>query len=101
VSPSGSIKVGRLSGGPKAHDFDSALRGAPDSTHATRGPSIYDYNRTTSGSSALLASPLGCARATVTASTSAVAVDEGCTSGTSDQSSSNDHAGEAGLLSSG
>jgi hypothetical protein len=36
-------------------------------------------------------------RATRTVSTSAVAVDEGHTSGTSGQSSSDDHTGEAGL----
>jgi hypothetical protein len=45
-------------------------------------------------------SPLGYARATVTASTSAVTAGEGCIGGTFDQSSSDDHAGEAGLLAS-
>jgi hypothetical protein len=66
-----------------------------------RGPSIYDYDRTTHGSGALptplLALPTSCVRATGTASTSAVTAGEGRTSGTSDQFSSDDHASEVGL----
>jgi hypothetical protein len=89
VSPSGFAEFDRLPGG------------ALDSTRATRGPSIYDHSCTTRGFEALLAPPSGCARATVTASTSVVTIGEGYTGGTSGQSSSDDHAGEAGLLASG
>jgi hypothetical protein len=64
-----------------------------------------NYGRTTRGSRALLAalltSPSGCARATGTTSTSAVVAREGRTDGTSEQSSSDDHAGEVGLPASG
>jgi hypothetical protein len=83
ASPSGSTVFGCLPGCVGAHDFGYAQCGALDSTR---------------GSRALLTSPLGCARATVTTSTSVVAAGEGCTSGTSGQSTSDDHAGEAGLL---
>jgi hypothetical protein len=61
--------------------------GIRDSTHASRGSDI----------PALLTSPSGCAGATGTASTSAVAASEGRTDGTSSQPSSDDHAGEAEL----
>jgi hypothetical protein len=84
-----------------AHVFGAAPRDALDSTRATHGPGVYDYDRTTHGSRALpaplLVSPSGCARATSTASTSAVTTGEGRTGGTSGQSSSDDHTGEAGL----
>jgi hypothetical protein len=43
-------------------------------------------------------SPSGYAGANDTASTSAVATSKGCTGGSSSQPSSDDHAGEAGLL---
>jgi hypothetical protein len=62
-----------------------------------RNLSLYDSGRTTSGSARLLASPSGYVRATGTTSTSAVAAGEGHTNGTSSQSSSDDHVGEAGL----
>jgi hypothetical protein len=85
----------------RAHDFGCAQRGALNSTCVTHGHGVYNHSRTTSGSGALpaplLASPSGCARATITASTSAVAAGEGCTGGTFGQSSSNDHAGKAEL----
>jgi hypothetical protein len=97
ASPSGSTEFGRLPGGARAHGFSYVQHGALDSTHATRSPSIYDHNRTTHGSGTLPALPSGCARATISASTSAVATNEGCTGGTCGQSSSEDHAGEAGL----
>jgi hypothetical protein len=67
------------------------------------GLHVYDSGRTSRGSDVqalpapLLASPLGYARATGTVSTSAVAVDECRTGGTSGQSTFNDHAGEAEL----
>jgi hypothetical protein len=64
-------------------------------------PGVYNYGYTTLGSGALpaplLASLLGCARATSTTSTSAVIAGEGRTGATSGQSSSNDHVGEEGL----
>jgi hypothetical protein len=62
--------------------------------------SLYDSGRITCGSAPLLASPSGYVRATGTSSTSAVAAGEGRTNGTSSQSSSDDHVGEAGLLAS-
>jgi hypothetical protein len=78
-----------------------APRSALNSSSVTRGPGVYDYGRTTRGPGALpaplLTSPLGCARATSTASTSAVAVGEGHTGGTFDQSSFDDHTGKVGL----
>jgi hypothetical protein len=87
------------------YDFGCAPCGALNSTRTTRGPGIYDYSRTTHGSRALpaplLAPPLGYARVTDTASTSAVTASEGRTGGTSGQSSSDDHSGEAGFLASG
>jgi hypothetical protein len=46
---------------------------------------------------ALLSSPSGYAGVTDTTSTSAATIDEGHTGGTSDQPSSNDDVGEAGL----
>jgi hypothetical protein len=64
----------------------------------TRGPSVYDHSSTTHISGALPASPSGYTGATITAFKSAVATGEHCTGGTSDQSSSDDHMGEAGLL---
>jgi hypothetical protein len=83
------------------HDFGCTPCSALNPTRATHGPNINDYGCTTRGSGALpaplLASPLGCERATGTASTSAVTVGEGHISGTFDQSSSDDHTGEAGL----
>jgi hypothetical protein len=75
--------------------------------HATCGPGIHNSGHATRGSSvptlpaALLVSPLGCARAIGTASTSAVATGEGRTGGSSDQPSFDDHVGEAGLPASG
>jgi hypothetical protein len=95
ASPSSSAEFGRLPG--DAHDFSYAQHGTLDSTHSTRGPSIYDHSRTTYGFGALPVSPSGCAGATVTVSTSAVNPREGCTSGSSGQSSSDDHVSEAGL----
>jgi hypothetical protein len=91
TSSSGSAEFGRLSSG--THDFGYAQRDALDSTRTTCGPSV-----TTHGSEALPTSPSSCTRATITASTSAVTASEGYTSGTSDESSSDDHASEAGLL---
>jgi hypothetical protein len=75
-----------------AHDFGGGPRDTPDS-NSDSGCASY-------GSSvpALLISPSGCVGAIGTAPTSAVAAGEGRTGGTSDQPSSNDHAGEAGLL---
>jgi hypothetical protein len=61
--------------------------GMHDSTHASHGTSV----------PILLVSPSGCAGATGITSTSAVAVGEGHTGGTSGQPSSDDHAGEARL----
>jgi hypothetical protein len=65
-------------------------------------PRCYDYSRTTCSSGALpaplLVSPSSYVRGTGTASTSAVTTSECHTSGTSNQSSSDDYAGEAGLL---
>jgi hypothetical protein len=60
------------------HEFGYAPCGTLDSTHATRGPGVYDYGHTTHNS------------------TSAVATCEGGTGGTSGQSSFDDHVGEAG-----
>jgi hypothetical protein len=64
------------------------------------GPGVHDSARTSRGTGAptLLTLPSGCAGATGTASTSVVTTDKGHTSGTSDQPSSDDHVGEAGLL---
>jgi hypothetical protein len=75
-----------------AHDFGGGPRDTPDSNSNSGCASC--------GSSvpALLMSPSGCAGAIGTAPTLAVAAGEGRTGGTSDQPSSNDHAGEAGLL---
>jgi hypothetical protein len=70
-----------------ADAFDCVPRGAHDSTRAFCG----------SGIPALLTSPSGCARATDTASTSAITAGEGRTGDTFSQPSSNDHAGEAEL----
>jgi hypothetical protein len=84
-----------------AHDFDCAPRNALDSTRTTHDPSVYDYSHTTRGPRALLAplltSPTGYARATGTTSTSTVTIGEGPTSGTSGQSSFDDHVGESGF----
>jgi hypothetical protein len=71
------------------------------------GSDIYNSGRATRGfnilalPAALHALPSGCAGATGTASTSAVTADEGRIGGTSGQSSSNDHVGEARLPASG
>jgi hypothetical protein len=90
-------------------DFRRAPRGARvfhcaphddhDYTRATRSLCVPDSARTSCGSDILakLMSPLGCVRATDTASTSAITVGEGRTGGTFGQSSSDDHAGEARL----
>jgi hypothetical protein len=87
------------------YDFGCTPCGALNSTRTTRGPGVYDYGRTTRGCGALpvplLAPPLGYARVTDTASTSAVTASEGRTGGISGQSSSDDHSGEAGFLASG
>jgi hypothetical protein len=86
-----------------AHDFGVGPRGALDSTRAMRGPDTHNFSHATRGSSvptlpaALVTSLSGNAGATDTASTSAVAIGEGHTDGTSDQPSSDDHVGEAGL----
>jgi hypothetical protein len=61
------------------------------STHATRGSDVPTL------SAALLTSLSGYARATGTASTSAVTTDKDRTGGSSGQPSSDDHAGEEGL----
>jgi hypothetical protein len=74
-----------------------------DSIRATRDIDIHDSSRVTRGTSvlalptALPMSPSSYAGATDTTSTSAVAVREGRTGGTSGQPSSDDHAGEVGL----
>jgi hypothetical protein len=75
------------------HDTD-------DSTCASHGPSVHDFAHASRDSDipALLTPPSGCAGATDTVSTSAVTASKGHTCGTSDQPSSNDRAGEAGLL---
>jgi hypothetical protein len=87
-----------------AHDFGCTQRGALDPTHATRSPGAYNYSRTTHGSGALpatlLTSPSSCTRAIGAASILVVATGKGYTGGTSGQSSSNDHMGEVGLLTS-
>jgi hypothetical protein len=69
------------------------------STRATRGPGVHDFARASRGSDvpALLTSPSGYVGATGTASTSAITVGEGRTSGTSGQPSSDDHTGETGI----
>jgi hypothetical protein len=90
---------------PGVYDSDCATHGPGvyNSGCATRGSGVYDSGCATRGSgipalpATLLMSPSGYTRATGTASTSAIAADEGCTDGTSDQTSSDDHAGEAGL----
>jgi hypothetical protein len=69
-----------------------------------RSPDVHASGRATRGSgvpglpTVLLMSLLDCAGAIGTASTSVVAIDKGRTSGSSGQPSSNDHAGEEGLL---
>jgi hypothetical protein len=66
-------------------------------------PGVHDSDRATRGTDvpALLVSPSGCVGATGTASTSAVADDEGRTGGTYGQPSSDDHVSKAGLLATG
>jgi hypothetical protein len=78
--------------GPDVHYSGRISGDAHDSDRATHGPSIPALPI------ALLTSPSGYAGAIGTTPTSAVTVDEGRTDGTSDQSSSDDHAGEARLL---
>jgi hypothetical protein len=84
-------------------DFGCTPRDALDSTCAMRDPGVHDSGRTTRASdvlavpAALLASPSGCVGATGTASTSTIIDGEGRIGGTSDQPSSDDHVGEAGL----
>jgi hypothetical protein len=84
--------------------FSRAPRDAHDSTRSPHGLGVHDSGRATRGISipalpaALLVSPLDCTGATSTASTSAVATDEGRTGGTFGQHLSDDHASEAGLL---
>jgi hypothetical protein len=73
-------------------DFCRAQHGAPDFGRAPR-----DAHDSTPASHSIT-SFSGCAGAIDTASTSAVTASEGYTSGTSDESSSDDHASEAGLL---
>jgi hypothetical protein len=86
-----------------AHDIGNAPPGALDSIRATCDPAIYDSGHATRGSgisglpAKLLALPSGYAGATDTSSTSAVATDKGRIGGSSDQPSSDDHAGEEGL----
>jgi hypothetical protein len=86
-------------------DFGCVPRSALDSTRATRSPDVYNYGRTSRGSGAqpvpLFTSPSGCAKATDTASISAVTADKGRNGDTSGQSSSDDHAGEAWFPASG
>jgi hypothetical protein len=83
--------------------FGHAPHSANDSTCATRGPGVHDSGRTSRGidvpalPTTLLASPSSYAGAIGTASTLVVTVGEVCIGGTSDQPSSDDHAGEAGL----
>jgi hypothetical protein len=83
--------------------FNRAPCSTHDSTHATRGPDIHESGCATHDTgvpalpTALLMSPSGCAGATGTASTSAVAAGEGHTDGTSDQHSSDDHTSEVEL----
>jgi hypothetical protein len=86
-----------------AHDFSCTPPSANDTTYAMHGLGIHDSARASRGSSilALLASPSGYATATDITSTSIVATGEGRTGGTSGQSSSDDHTGEAGLLATG
>jgi hypothetical protein len=80
-------------------DFCRALRGTHNSTRATHGPGIHNFAHG-SDVPALLTSPLGCAGATGTATTSAVAAGESRTGGTSGPST-DDHAGEVGLSTTG
>lgn len=80
------------------------MRGAHNSSRATSGPGLHDYNHATrvpALPAALLTLPLGCTGATGAASTLAVAAREGRTSGTSGQLSSDDHTGEVELSSTG
>jgi hypothetical protein len=107
-------------GGPTAQPFAAYLSRAPSTFVAPRAapmplavphvaPMTPPVPRTISASTApphasrgygvpaLLTSPSGCVRATGTASNSAVAVSKAHTDDTSDQPSSDDHAGEAGL----
>jgi hypothetical protein len=78
-----------------------APRGTLDSTRTTCGPGVYNYGRTTHDSEALpaplLVSPSSYVKATDTASMLAVAVGEGRTGVTSNQSSSGDQACEVGF----
>jgi hypothetical protein len=89
------------------HDFGCTPRGALGSTCASRSPDVHNSGRATHGSdvlalpTTLLVSPLGCAGATGTASTSTVTASKGRTGGSSDHPSSDDHTGVAGFLASG
>jgi hypothetical protein len=69
------------------HNFDYAPCGAHNPTRASHSSAV----------PALLTLPLGCAGATSTTSTSAVAAGEGRTCGTSGQPSSDDHVDEVRL----
>jgi hypothetical protein len=77
-----------------AHDSDCVIPGPDihDSDHATCGPCVLVLPAT------LLASPSGYATATSAASTSALPADEGHISDAPSQPSSDDHASEAGFL---